>query len=76
VMGATNAIFTKILWAQHQFQEQYQIGGEDMEWARYFMSQDYVMVHDPAFRVYHSHRLYPLGLIRQAFRYQAMLRPR
>lgn len=75
-MGATNAIFPKALWEQHQFQERYVIGGEGAEWARYFMQQGYVLVHDPAFRVYHSHRLRLVGLIRQGFKYRAMLKPR
>lgn len=75
-MGATNAIFPKELWKQHEFQEQYRNGGEDAEWARYFMQRGYAMVHDPAFRVYHSHRLSLPRLVRQAFQYRAMFQPK
>lgn len=58
---------------QHAFSEKYIIGGEDAEWARHFSKLGLMFVQDPEFRVYHSHHLGSLGLIRQSFKYQKMM---
>ena len=33
------------------------MGGEDREWALYFMKRGYKIIHDPKFKVRHSHHL-------------------
>lgn len=75
VMGATNAIFRKDLWEAYHFSEEFVIGGEDYDWACHFLAQGYVAVHDPKFRVRHSHHLGLFGLISQGFKYQRMMKP-
>ncbi len=76
VLGSTNAIYRKDLWELHNFSERHAHGGEDYEWALHWTAKDYVIIHDPAFRVYHSHNLNPLGLIKQYFRWREMTKPR
>lgn len=72
VMGTTNAILRKDLWQQHHFNQNYTIGGEDVEWAQYWMDREYVIIQDPKFRIYHSHHLSLMGLIRQCLRWRKM----
>ncbi len=59
VLGTTNAIIRKDLWNQYHFNEKFNSGwgGEDTNWARYFMERGYCIVHEPKFRVRHSHNL-------------------
>lgn len=75
MMGATNAIFRKDLWQQYPFSEDFVIGGEDTDWARHFLDKGYVIIHDPAFRVYHSHHLTLWPFIKQLHKYRKMLKP-
>ena len=59
ILGTTNAIIRKDLWGKHPFNEKYNKGwgGEDSEWARYYLSKGYKIIHDPKFKVRHSHNL-------------------
>jgi len=57
VLGATNAIIRKDLWIEHHFNEHYEAGGEDGEWAGYFLDRGYDLIWDPCFAVHHAHRL-------------------
>lgn len=75
VMGATNAIFRKDLWEKYLFSEDFAIGGEDYDWACHFLDLGYIAIHDPKFRVRHSHHLGLAGLISQGFKYQRMMKP-
>lgn len=65
VLGFTNAIILKKLWSQHPFDEAYGAGGEDGEWARYWLSRGYQLVWDKRFMVQHSHYLSFWGWIQQ-----------
>jgi rhamnosyltransferase len=57
VLGFTNAIIRKELWEQHHFDESYGLGGEDGEWAGYWLARGYYIVKDWACTVRHSHNL-------------------
>lgn len=59
LLGTTNAILRKDLWKKHKFNENINggWGGEDTEWAKYFMDLGYKIIHDPKFKVRHSHHL-------------------
>ena len=65
ILGNTNSIIRKDLWLEHQFDEEYSDGGEDGEWAYFFINNGYNIIKDPRFAVYHSHGLWLLGYLRQ-----------
>ena len=65
IFGATNCALRKKLWLERHFDERFELGGEDGEWAKWVCSEGYKIVCDPKFTVYHSHGLGSLGLIRQ-----------
>jgi glycosyltransferase involved in cell wall biosynthesis len=75
VLGTTNAIIRKSLWEEYNFNEGYIEGGEDGDWARYWLSKNYVIIHDPQFRVYHSHNLPFIELLKEQMRWIRMSRP-
>jgi len=66
VYCATNIALRKNLWQQHHFDERYELGGEDGEWAGWALSQGHQIICDYRFSVRHSHELGALGLWRQA----------
>ena len=72
VLGATNAAIRKSLWAKHPFDESYESGGEDGEWAAWVMDQGFAIMCDWRFSVRHSHELGLAGL-KQQIRYWADL---
>lgn len=76
VLGFTNAIIRRDLWEQHHFDESYGAGGEDGEWARYWLARGYVTVRDMNFSVRHSHGLGVRGLIRQKRYWTSLDAPR
>ncbi|MEK7134540.1 MAG: glycosyltransferase family A protein [Patescibacteria group bacterium] len=57
ILGFTNALIRKDLWQQRKINEAYGYGGEDGEWAAYWIARGYVIIKDSAFTVYHSHYL-------------------
>ncbi len=57
VFGATNCALRRSLWEEHPFDERYELGGEDGEWANWVMSQGYHLMCDYRFSVRHSHGL-------------------
>ncbi|NTW13630.1 MAG: glycosyltransferase [Candidatus Moranbacteria bacterium] len=59
ILGTTNAMIRKDLWTKYPFDENINggWGGEDADWAWHFVSMGYRIVHDPKFRVRHSHHL-------------------
>jgi len=63
--GATNIALRRELWQRHPFDEAYGAGGEDTGWAKWAISQGYVLVRDPAFSVRHSHNLGSYKQLRQ-----------
>ncbi len=72
MLGTTNAIIRKSLWSQYNFNDKYINGGEDGDWARHWLSKGYVIIQDPKFRVYHSHNLSLIGLIKEQCRWIGM----
>lgn len=57
ILGFTNAIIRCDLWRCYNFNENYGLGGEDMEWAKYWLQKGFVIIKDIRFCVYHSHGL-------------------
>ena len=75
VLGFTNAIVQKDLWERRLFNEEYGAGGEDQEWATYWLKNGYRAVYDRKFAVYHSHYLGLLGWIRQKQHWKGVGKP-
>ncbi|KKP81937.1 MAG: Glycoside hydrolase family 2 protein [Candidatus Moranbacteria bacterium GW2011_GWF2_35_54] len=65
VLGFTNAIIRKDLWEKRNINEEYGKGGEDGEWAKYWLENGYEIVCDPKVSVQHSHGLGLIGLFKQ-----------
>lgn len=76
VLGFTNALIRKDLWEKRPLNEAYGAGGEDEEWARYWLKKGYRAVYDKKFTVYHSHYLGFWGWIRQYLYWRSLGRPR
>ena len=57
IMSNTNSLFPKKLWQKHQFDLQLVGGGEDIEWALYWLDQGYKFILEPKLAVAHSHGL-------------------
>lgn len=59
LLGTTNAMIRKDLWEEYKFDENFNggWGGEDSDWARHFIKLRYKIIHDPKFKVRHSHHL-------------------
>lgn len=59
LLGTTNAMIRRKLWEQYHFNESINNGngGEDSDWAWHFVRLGYKIIHDPHFRVRHSHHL-------------------
>jgi rhamnosyltransferase len=60
LMGSSNSLFPRKLWQKHQFDLRLTEGGEDIEWALYWLGQGYKFISEPKLAVAHSHGL---GLI-------------
>ena len=65
VFGATNIVIRRGLWQKHLFDERYELGGEDGEWAGWALAQGFKIVCDYRFAVRHSHGLDWQGLKKQ-----------
>jgi rhamnosyltransferase len=76
VLGFTNAIIRKDLWDKHHFDERYGAGGEDGQWAKYYLERGYKIIADSRFAVYHSHGLGIVGLYKQYKNWQSLDQPR
>ncbi len=74
VLGFTSAIIRKNLYDQYNFNEAYAGGGEDAEWARYWLKKGYYFIYDPRFSVYHSHSLGLKGLWKQYQHWKKVLK--
>lgn len=72
ILGFTNAIFLKKLWEMRPINEQYGAGGEDEEWAYYWLHHGYRVVKDTKFSVYHSHHLGLRAWIKQILEWQSL----
>lgn len=75
ILGTTGAIIRKDLWDKYHFNEAFEIGGEDGDWAKHWIDKGYVLVHDPKFRTYHSHNWGPIGLFKQYLIWRKMGKP-
>lgn len=75
VLGFTNALIRKDLWMQRPFNEAYGAGGEDGEWATYWLQKGYTIIKDPQFTVRHSHNLGLWGWYRQYQHWKSTSRP-
>ena len=49
-------------------------GGEDHDWARHWVAKGFVIVHEPNFKVYHSHHYGSIGWIRHFIGWTKMTR--
>jgi len=57
IMANTNSLFPKGLWQEHKFDLKMAEGGEDAEWALYWLKQGYKFILEPKMAVAHSHGL-------------------
>jgi glycosyltransferase involved in cell wall biosynthesis len=59
LLGTTNCIIKKEFWSKKKFDESFNNGwgGEDSKWASDYIDSGYIIIHDPKFRVRHSHNL-------------------
>lgn len=77
ILGMTNAIIRKDLWEEHHFNEKYEAGGEDGEWAQYFFSKGYEIIWDPKIAVRHAHYIHSWKKMKQQFEeWRKMGKPR
>lgn len=75
VFGATNCALRKSLWEEHSFDERFELGGEDGEWAGWAFSKNYIIVQEKGFTVRHSHGLSLIGYIAQLRYWRKLSRP-
>lgn len=75
ILGFTNAIIRRDLWEQYPINEDFAGGGEDMDWAWHWLEKGFRIVCDPDFRVYHSHNLGLIDLIKQRIGWKKMAKP-
>jgi hypothetical protein len=75
-LGFTNAIIRRDLWEKYNLNEAFARGGEDNDWGKYWLAQGFVLVHDPKFKVYHSHNLGLVDEIKQHINWMKMKKPR
>ena len=68
-LGNTNSIIRKDLWEKHKFDEGL-IGSEDYEWSLYWEKKGFKVINDPRLRVYHSHHLGFLGIIKRKLKWK------
>ncbi len=74
--GTTNAIIRKNLWEKYHFNKAFEMGGEDGDWAKHWVAKGYKIIHNPKFKVYHSHNLGLTGQIKQFIGWIKMGKPR
>ncbi len=74
ILGNTNAIIRRNLWQKHHFDERYIDGGEDGEWAKYYLDRGYTIIRNRNFAVYHSHSLPLIPFIKQYFYWRKLYR--
>lgn len=75
VFAATNLMLRKELWDKHHFEEMYELGGEDVQWANWVIKQGYKIICDTNFVVRHSHHLSFLGTLKQFKYWEKLSRP-
>lgn len=73
IMGATNCVIRKSLWLKNKFDERFEMGGEDSQWANWALNQGYKIILDPNFVVRHSHPIKNFSDYRQQMAYWGKL---
>lgn len=76
VLGFTNAVIRKELWEKRNFDEKYGAGGEDQEWATYWLNHGYKAIKDIKFTVYYSHYLNLIGWYKQYHHWRSTAEPK
>ncbi len=75
IFGATNIALRRSLWHRHPFDERYEAGGEDGQWAGWAVHEGYKIINDHRFSVRHSHGLSAKGLEYQLEYWSKLGRP-
>lgn len=75
VFAATNLALRKDLWEEHNFEETYELGGEDTHWADWAINQGYKIICDTNFAVKHSHHLNFWGVVQQVKYWSKLKKP-
>lgn len=75
VFGATNIAIRKTIWDKNKFEEKYEMGGEDTQWAGWAIKHGYKIICDTEFVVRHSHRLGLWGVIQQVKYWRELSKP-
>lgn len=73
VLGATNCAIRRSLWQQHPFDEAYEVGAEDTQWARWALKHNYKIIYDSLFSAHHTHQLSLRQRLGDLLRYRAMM---
>ncbi len=74
IMGNTNSFFRRSSWQEHRFDLDMGEGGEDAEWALYWLKKGYKFILEPKVAVYHSHGLAFADFIKQYKHWQKVYR--
>ena len=75
ILQNTNSLFKKSFWDKRHFNEEYGHGGEDQEWAEYWINKGYKIVMEKKFSVHHSHYLSFPGWVKQYKEWKKVLNP-
>lgn len=75
VMGFTHAAIRREFWDQKNFDERFELGGEDQEWSGYWFKNGFAAIKDSEFSVAHSHRLGLRGLWKQYKYWKSVAEP-
>lgn len=75
-MGATNCMLRRDLWESRRFNPAFANGGEDGEWAYYWLEQGYAAVRDFKFTVRHTHGLGPWDYFKQYLHWLSCYKPK
>jgi len=75
VFGAVNCMVRKSVWEKHHFDEDYQLGGEDSQWAKWAINNGYKIINEPCFVIRHSHNQGLVDLTRQLILWKRMSMP-
>lgn len=65
IMGNSNSFIKKESWLEHRFDLAMGQGGEDAEWALFWLNKGYKFIFEPKTAVYHSHGLGLTKFIKQ-----------
>jgi len=75
LMGTTNAIIRKDLWEKYNFNLEFANGGEDSDWADYWLGKGYFFVCDMKFSVRHTHGKGLVEYIKQYLHWKSCFKP-